>query len=270
MKKLIKVLLILAAVCGVGGIITYGVACVKANSLLNPWIQLSEIIRHEKNHTGFNDTEVENLEIHEFEEIKGLVVDVEVGDLKLIPTTNSIVTVKTELPESFHSTVQCDENKILHVSVKGDTLKKNNESKITISIPTGFYLESSKINVSVGKIDIKTMNLINPEISTAVGDIELKDVVLDQGNIHLSLGNLEVEGYIFGHVNFINSMGDISIDPANQENELGLDLNVNMGTIEINDKKLQENVYQTHSEHENVLTAQANMGTIDIEFAHHN
>ena len=98
----------------------------------------------------------------------------------------------------------------------------------------------------------------------------MEDVLLNQGNIHLSLGNLEVEGYIFGHVNFINSMGDISIDPANQENELGLDLNVNMGTIEINDKKLQENVYQTHSEHENVLTAQANMGTIDIEFAHHN
>lgn len=136
-----------------------------------------------------------------------------------------------------------DNTLFINQNISGN-LSGNNHCIVRIVIPENLYLNSSKIKVNVGEIEINNLNSKEIDVQTNVGEIDVEDSYFN---------------YIFCKTN----VGEINIEPKKSLDEYDLTLESNVGRINVVDEHFKGS-YNKKGNSSKYIKAKTNVGEINI------
>lgn len=175
--------------------------------------------------------------------------------------------------------------------------------KLTVMLPHGTAINSISGSVALGGADIRGINVQDIDLSldlgsitlkdipqadviwlySALGNIELDDVICstltataDLGNIDvegrveagsftLAMGNLDFEGSI-GSFDVENEMGNVEMELAGPQQQYYLDIQNDMGSIQIMGQKTTGSLVSGSSDAPYTGTVRCSAGKVEIQF----
>lgn len=282
MNKCIKVLLIISSVLFSLGliIIITGVLC---GGNIKDAISLSDANR-DVNLVSVNKD-------FSKETIRNLKLDVSAGKVYIKEGKSFRVEGENLVKDSFEIEVR---DNTLYVNESDDfnwsfvfrlgVFFDGGESKITITVPSGFVFDNTEIEVKAGKVDIDKFSSNTFDLQLDAGRVDLDNTsVTSKASIKLNAGavkakdyngkNLEVEvsagscdlsGAFYETLDLSCSAGSINIESSLSEEEYSYDLDQTAGSIRINGDSYKE-YNNTNKEAKNSIVAKCDAGSIKID-----
>lgn len=175
--------------------------------------------------------------------------------------------------------------KVLHTDVViGDF---NTNSKVTLYVPASVSLDSVKVSLGAGEMELdglkaeqmefslgageihaEGLQAEELEVSVGAGDIELSDAVLKDVDIQVGAGNFELAGKVYGNISAECAMGNITLKLAGSESDFNYDIECVTGNICIGDDEYS-GLAQEKSIDNNAsknIDLECAMGNVDVVF----
>lgn len=173
------------------------------------------------------------------------------------------------------------EGNILKISEKNSLFWDRN-SKVTITIPRRFYLNSVDIDsgagsiliedintkeldldLAAGKVDINNINVLNDtEIDGGAGKLTMDNVTLSNLKLSLGAGSSKITGVFKGNSEIECSVGGLDLTLLDSINNYALDIDKAIGKVYVNSRKITDEKYTTNGE--NPLKIEGAVGSINI------
>lgn len=163
------------------------------------------------------------------EKVTDITIDMSETDVNI--KYGSKFTVDAKYPEKYAPTVELKNGKLTIVqrdSVK--TAASVDGFKLDIEIPENTNLDSLKIEVSAGNIDIKDAQVKEFTIEANAGDIDIKGVAADKVELEANAGDIDINNIKADKVTISANAGDINLMESTVKTA---DVSVNAGDIDI-------------------------------------
>ena len=195
-----------------------------------------------------------NLQNYDFsnEKITDVVIDMNAADINI--QDGSEFSIDASFPEKYMPTVEVKNGKLTinqHQSVKN--IKNFDDYKLDIVVPSA-GLDSLKIDIAAGDIDIQNINVKKLDLDANAGDIDINDMVADKITVDVNAGDVDVmdttsksievnanagDVDITGTYDKIDcdcDLGDIDIDAPNTDRD-DIDVDCALGSVNVNGNK---------------------------------
>lgn len=141
--------------------------------------------------------------------------------------------------------------------------KNKKESYIKIYYPEEMDFESLNANMDMGSLEIGGCNLEKVYINLDMGSFEASDCYLGKAEVDLDMGSMELNNVSLSKLDANLDMGSAEITLLQDgKNDYGYDLEVDMGSIEINGED-QGRKYKADGD--NRIEIECDMGDIEIK-----
>lgn len=179
---------------------------------------------------GWNTRNTE-LKSYDFsnEELTDMIIDMNDADINIKYGTK--FSVDASFPEKCEPTVELKGGKL--TIVQRENVKHISYSdgfKVDIMVPNGTDLDTLRIEVSAGDIDIKDIKAGILDIDANAGDIDIKDMIAEKIDIDANAGDIDVTGVKADSVDIEANAGDINLTDSTAKSA---DVNANAGDIDI-------------------------------------
>ncbi len=176
------------------------------------------------------DTDIDNIEIVSSDQYRiELAYDEAEGDINYY-NDNGTLTIKP-----------ADKLTILDINFNANY----QSSSLKIYVPQDAKINSAKIDVDDGNINISGIDLAKASIDNSYGSVILSSLVMEEAIINADDGNIELKDITAKEVTLDNSYGNVTIDSLVADN-LECDMNdgnFNGSNITINNKTYLDNDY---------------------------
>ena len=163
------------------------------------------------------------------EKVSDIIIDMSATDVNI--KYGSEFSVDTEFPEKYEPKVELKNGKLMIVQKK--KVKFNNSLdgfKLDIVVPNDTELDSLKIEVSAGDIDVKDIAVRKFDIEASAGDIDIKDITSNEIDIDANAGDIDVNDIEADKIVISANAGDINL----MESKVGsARVDANAGDIDI-------------------------------------
>lgn len=199
----------------------------------------------------------QGIEDEPLDAFKALDLDASVADVEIVYGSSYAISV--DCPKRFMPTWEVDHDTLIirqeDVNINKLHTNMNADFEITITIPSGTKLDSISATLNMGALEMDGISAAAVTIDADMGNVEISgieadniDITANMGNIELEngnitnitcdadMGNIELEGR-FAKIEANCSMGSITIEGPHLD-ETKMDLDTDMGAIEINGKSL--------------------------------
>lgn len=153
-----------------------------------------------------------------FDSIRGLDIDADLGDVRIVRNTSAATRVTVNYRNCQTADVKVEKG-ILKVEVEHPRHMNNHSSShdqtlIVVYVGTGLTLEDSEIELALGDLTIENIDFLRSKIELALGDLTMTGRLHDNCKIEMSLGDIDLT--LLGErsdyrMDVRNSLGDIQI-----------------------------------------------------------
>ncbi len=174
--------------------------------------------------------------------------------------------------------------KVLHT---GDFVMGDHNSKVTLYVPANVSLDSVKVSLGAGEMELDGLKAAQMEfalgageihaeglqaeeleVSVGAGDIEFTDAELKDVDIQVGAGNFELAGKVSGNISGECAMGNLTLKLAGSEGDFNYDIECVSGNITI-DNNEYSGLAQEKSIDNNAsknIELECAMGNVDVMF----
>ncbi len=263
MKKMTKFLLIVSIICIVLGGVIMGVGLFCGGKAVVGW---------DKNKHRFvelGEQDYVTLEKTRIDDFKNIDIDLDNESVYLIPDDDFYIEYSVYLydkDETLHSvnndTLKVKMQKDVFVFNFGIDFNGDKDTYVKIYYPKDTDFESININLDMGNLEVKGCNSDYFTADLDMGSLEVKDCKFNDASVYLDMGSLDFDDVSLGKLDAELDMGSADLSLIkDKKKSYGYDLEVDMGSIEINDKE-KKNTYR--SDGDNVISIYCDMGDIEI------
>ncbi len=186
--------------------------------------------------------------------------------------------VTIEVGSSYHISYHCTKNQVVEYKVENDTLtvtetsqnpyfpkrNGNDDCDIVITIPQNAQLSDVSGSCDVGDIEISGFTADKVDISCDLGEASIANVTASSIICKCNLGNCEIEDCTFDDLTVSNDLGDVDLSSDWSLSSYTLDLQVSLGSIEINDD-VYSSQYRRDGDSDKNIKITCSMGNIEID-----
>ena len=295
MKKVTKILLIVAAVCAVLGLGLFaagtamggaqiGIETVReAASKIKPgqsrffrkmvflgdWGDRTDWDEHHPDGVALSTTSDDGQGVREYEidaAVRQMELNLEYDQLELVPWD----------AEGIHVKVENDRNRQVEVALDGDCLEiaaneKEKNRKITVSYPEEQEFDSVEIYMGAGEVIINgalSARELEAEVGAGIfesrGKITVRSAGLEVGAGQMSISCMDAEE-IEGEC----GLGEIQLCLTGTAEQYNFDLECGLGQISVGNDRYSSFASEHHSEHEGAgkrVSLECGMGEIEVSF----
>lgn len=176
-----------------------------------------QVMIDKDNYVNINeDNTVSANELHkEFDakNISELCIDIKYGDLNICTTSGDKIIVEAEKPATEYKCYE--ENGKLNIKLgKNDVKIVNKENEISIYIPNDICFEKTILEMGAGEGEIDTLSTDKLEMSVGAGDIYAKRLNLKKSEITVGAGDIDIEEINASKAYIEIGAGDLAINAA--------------------------------------------------------
>lgn len=182
---------------------------------------------------GFGGGSIGNVQANNYdytnENIKEISVDMNAADINI--TYGSKFSVDTSFPEKYSPDVEVKNGKLVikqRESVKN--IKGLEDFHLDITLPSDANLDSVKIDVSAGDIDINNVAITKLNLDANAGDIDINEITADRIEIDANAGDINVMDSTANIIKVNVNAGDVDITGDYEKINCSCDL----GDVDIN------------------------------------
>lgn len=186
--------------------------------------------------------------------------------------------VTIEVGSSYHISYHCTKNQVVEYKVENDTLTVTETSQnphfpkrngndgcdIVITIPQDSQLSDVSGSCDLGDIEISGFTADKVDISCDLGEASIANVTASSIICKCNLGNCEIENCVFDDLTVSNDLGNVDLSSDWSLSSYTLDLQVSLGSIEINDDEYFSQ-YQRDGDSDKNIKITCSMGNIEID-----
>lgn len=210
---------------------------------------------------GFNDkigTETTDEDLEAFEDIK---IKADAIDLEICEGDDYSISFKVSKKIKYEYSV---EDGVLEVKQKNKVKwwGSNTKCECVITVPSDAELEDLSIDSGIADVDIYDVDFKQAEAEVDVGDIKITNCNMTNLDLTADLGDIEITRCDMVNLNLQADMGDITVETDMDLDNYKMDLDVDLGEININGDKYS-NKY-TQKGDEGSLVMSCDMGNIEI------
>lgn len=125
--------------------------------------------------------------------------------------------------------------------------------------------QNTDIDIQAGALELEGCTLNNVNALLTVGDLNAEDLISENFQGDFKLGNVSIEGDLTGTVDLAVDTGNVELSLTQEESIYDLNLQVDVGTIEVNNRDYLRD-YTSQTSGENPMDVNVHMGIIDVEF----
>ena len=251
--KALKIFLIVAVVCILGGFTLLGIGLAKGGSLrylsvssdtvswwpwkhsgigisigydhdtLREWDDDSD--EHERNKTEYKQ---------DLEKLSGIVIEANVGEVHITSGSKNQLRYHVKHQEAIQYEVK---DGVLHIRIQHHG--NHNENAGVYLCLTKDLLNTLDVYNEAGNIYIDGVRTKKLQIHTNAGNIELEDIYSEQSNIEQECGNIEMEGSFMNKTTISNAVGNTEITLKGNARDYFIQAVNTLGNSEIFDKEYQ-------------------------------
>ncbi|MDE6364616.1 MAG: DUF4097 domain-containing protein [Lachnospiraceae bacterium] len=160
---------------------------------------------------------------------------------------------------------------------------RNEQCRMTLTVPEGTAMESLEIKVAMGNISVeeitssacdaltnmgsctfKKCSFDKSDLKTNMGEITIKDTHLGDAEVDNDMGSIKIESCTFLTLNADNAMGDTAIDVNQNLDNFQIELEAGMGEVRVNGQK--EGTKYRQSGDAGKLEASTSMGSVRLNY----
>ncbi|MDE6759223.1 MAG: DUF4097 domain-containing protein [Lachnospiraceae bacterium] len=186
--------------------------------------------------------------------------------------------VTIEVGNSYHISYHCTKNQVVEYKVENDTLTVTETSKnpnfpkrngndgcdIVITVPRDTRLTDVSGSCDLGDVEISGLTADKVEISCDLGEASVSNVTAASIICTCNLGNCEIEDCIFDDLTVSNDLGNVDLSSNRSISDYTLDLQVSLGSIEINDD-VYYSQYRRDGDSDKNIKITCSLGSIEID-----
>ena len=221
------------------------------------------------------DRKIESIFNSDYANVAYLDIDVKAVDL-VIKTGNNLIV------ETNNKYINCKQNsnKLIIKERKRSSWSKNN-NKLIITIPENIEFDAFRLDAGAGKIDIDqinskkadinldtgkaTINVLNAtdklKLDTGVGKLEILNGIINNLDLDMGVGKVSINSKLVGKSKIEAGIGTLRINLLDKKDNYSIEVSKGLGTISLNEKKLNEGTYGNSS---NEINIDGGIGNIDI------
>lgn len=171
-----------------------------------------------------------------YDDIDSIKIDSDIADIEI--KEGSDFTVKYKFTEGYEPDVKLDGN-VLSIKQRNPKATINGaiESEITITVPKKAKISIIDVQVALGSVKLDEITAEKIDIDASLGEVQIKNADSNKITIDASLGNVEVSGS-YDELDVDASLGNINVNTDKPENKVDLNLNADLGSIQVNGKKV--------------------------------
>lgn len=122
------------------------------------------------------------------------------------------------------------------------------------------------IDAAMGEVDCEGLNASFLKVDAAMGDVDVENATLNGIQADLAMGEGSFSGWLIGDMDVSANMGSVDFEIYGAKADYYLDLDTDMGEIQVNDRKYRSGD-EGSAKAPNKLTVSCNMGEIDVDFS---
>lgn len=182
---------------------------------------------------------------YDYQNIESLDIDIDAGTLLIRSGEKFRVVTKNVYISSFNHSLK---DGVLTITYKitrtsfdvrnfhfGYFPWTNPKSVITVYLPEGTHLDSSKLTIGAGKIEMDSLDTGTIHIKVGAGEVTVADLKAQDANLDCGVGNIQITGEITGDSIVKCGVGQISLDLKGDPKDYDYKVKVGLGSTQIND-----------------------------------
>lgn len=181
----------------------------------------------------------------DLESFSGISVDVEVGDLTVMPTDG--YGISYDCSERLVPEYRVEDG-VLFVKSKANRKWWSNfwffgkqKSTIVVTVPNDVYMEMISIKADVGDVNIENLRAEDLTVVMNVGDLDILRGEFKNTNINTDVGDVDVENTVFDNMEIYSDVGDVDVMVDGDLEDYDIKMSTDIGDISVNrDKKKKE------------------------------
>ena len=163
------------------------------------------------------------------EDVTDIVIDMSAADINI--KYGSQLSVDASFPEKYEPTVELKGGKLTIVQKENTKhLKSLEDFTLDIEIPNNTKLDTLKIDIAAGDIDIKDIRADDFDIDANAGDIDINDMTAKKIDIDANAGDIDVKNVTADKIGIDANAGDINLMDSTAKSA---EVNANAGDIDI-------------------------------------
>ncbi len=214
------------------------------------------------------NSKIENINITSQNEIKTLYIEADYSEINIHTsnqfsiTTTGITEDQIDFIDGTDAELSIDQSAEFGINLSSNKIHRD----IVLDVYVPSHIEVITIDVNLGDVEVKDLNLSQLTINSDLGDIEINGI-FDSTIIEANLGDIEFSGDINDTLNIISDLGDIEIELLHIENDYNFDLSAKLGYIAIYDHNINDlnSSYVRNSDASRNIFVTTNLGSISIE-----
>ena len=202
------------------------------------------------------DRKIESIFNSDYANVAYLDIDVKAVDL-VIKTGNNLIV------ETNNKYINCKQNsnKLIIKERKHSSWSKNN-NKLIITIPENIEFDAFRLDAGAGKIDIDQINSKKTDINLDTGKATINVLnATDKLDLDMGVGKVSINSKLVGKSKIEAGIGTLRINLLDKKDNYSIEVSKGLGTISLNEKKLNEGTYGNSS---NEINIDGGIGNIDI------
>lgn len=248
MKKFIKTLGIVCAVCAVLGIVLIAIGIINGGRrIIESDLKSNNLAVYFNPDDWFDDEDDNNMSSIESEDmvklnkeehqIHSMSVNAKYGEVKVIQWEEDYFGIENH--GKLLKTKYDVKEGILSVSVSGKVgIFHHNIGKIYIYIPKD-TLNSMELSVGAGELECSSITVENMKIDVGAGEAQINYSQFGQCDIDVGLGELDMENTTVNSMDVDCGMGEVKAELNNRYDEFDYVLKVGAGEIELGSQKYE-------------------------------
>lgn len=186
--------------------------------------------------------------------------------------------VTIEVGSSYDISYHCTKNQVVEYKVENDTLIVTETSKnphfpkrngndncdIVITVPRDAQLSKVSGSCDLGDVELSGFTAEKVDISCDLGAASVLDVTASSIVCECNLGSCEIEDCVFDDLTVNNDLGNVDLSGNGILSDYTLDLQVSLGSIEVNDD-VYSSQYRRDGDSDKNIKITCNMGSIVID-----
>ncbi|SCZ76498.1 DUF4097 family beta strand repeat-containing protein [Pseudobutyrivibrio xylanivorans] len=163
------------------------------------------------------------------EKVTDIVIDMSAADINI--KYGSQLSVDSSFPEKYEPTVELKGGKLTIVQKDSAKHKRNLDGyKLDIVVPNNTKLDSLKIDIAAGDIDIKDIQADDFDIDANAGDIDINDITAEKIDIDANAGDIDVKNVTAEKIGIDANAGDLNLMDSTAKSA---EVSANAGDIDI-------------------------------------
>lgn len=213
----------------------------------------------DENYVNSNDN-------YQYDEIISMDLDLAIADVTV--TTGDKFTVDVKEGCGMEVTVAVNNGNLVITDKQRTVCLNDMGSKITVVVPEGIVLTVADIEISMGSLTVKNIQVDELEVVANMGDVDLVNCVARIADIELSMGDLTFSGNIEKEADISNAMGKVTLELNGAESDYALDISNSLGTVRVGSNKYDSfnNTFKVNQGASKEIKIDNNMGDITIKF----